>query len=148
MKWPVALFGAVLVAAVALFAVTYGEPSTSMSTLPQPVSASSTGSLFGTTSQQYLHSGGVEGRIRATCLTVADDLACVPQIRTIQAYQGIAPVALFKASLTGTFRAELPPGQYELRVEAASSTRCVSIGVVVPEKAFISANISCDVGTL
>jgi hypothetical protein len=90
---------------------------------------------------------GVEGRVQVRCLTDASDMACSPQVRIIQAYQGPSSVGLFKTKPDGTFRGDLPPGQYELRVDSATSTRCVSIGIVVQENSYIATNLLCEVGT-
>lgn len=89
---------------------------------------------------------GVEGKLINTCKSDQQGGRCSPQIVTIEAYQGVSSVALFKTKEDGTFRAKLPAGQYELRVNAASTTRCVSVGVVVQANSYISTNISCDVG--
>ena len=146
MKWPVALIGGVLVIAVIVFALSYGNPKTSVSTLPLPITSTTSGGLFGTSTVGTIGSGGVAGIVRVRCLGDDGDPSCEPQVRIIEAYQGISSVGLFKTTPEGVFRAELPPGHYELRVAVASSTRCVSIGIVVPENAFISANLSCEAG--
>jgi hypothetical protein len=87
---------------------------------------------------------GVEGKVKTSCLNSAN----CEEIRTIEAYQGVSAVALFKTSPDGTFSTELPAGQYELRVDTASSTHCASVGIVVTEGSFISTNISCEEGTV
>lgn len=89
---------------------------------------------------------GVEGKVTVLCETDRSDHECAAQVRTIEAYQGISSVALFKTAEDGTFQSQLPPGQYELRVDTASSTHCASVGVVVTENSYIATNISCEVG--
>lgn len=133
MKWPVLFIGIVLVAGVIIFAVSYGSPATNSV-------ATSTTEIVPTAGS------GVEGVVLVRCLTDATDVDCMPQVRTIHAYQGVSAVGLFKTTADGSFRNELPPGQYELRVDAASTTDCGSVGVVVAQDAYISTEITCEVG--
>jgi hypothetical protein len=89
---------------------------------------------------------GVQGSVNIACASNDSDPDCLPQNRVIEAYQGVSAVALFKTAQNGTFRTDLPPGRYELRVDVASSTHCASVGVVVTPATFISTNISCEAG--
>jgi hypothetical protein len=142
MRWPVVFIGMVLVLGVILFALLYDSPfNRNVSEMPKPVATTTLG-----TTTSWVPGSGVSGRVQVNCLTSADDPVCAPQVRTIEAYQGVAAVAFFKTALDGTFRSELPAGHYELRVDAPSSTRCVSVGVVVPENSTISTNLQCQAG--
>jgi hypothetical protein len=148
MRWPVVLIGAVLISSVIIFAVSYGDPKDEAPHLALPAASSSL-ALFGSSTGSFFSgTSGVEGFVRVRCLTEKSDPACAPQIRTIEAYQGVSSVGLFKSDLDGRFRGELPGGHYELRVSAADSTKCVSVGVVVPVRGFIATNISCEAGGL
>jgi len=89
---------------------------------------------------------GVEGKVNIICATDTSDPACASQVQTVEAYQGVSAVALFKTQADGSFHESLPPGQYELRVETASSTHCVSVGVVVTDGSYVSTDISCEAG--
>ncbi len=142
MKWPVLWIGVVLVGAVVIFAVTYGNPKNTVTLMPEPVISTSTGGILGTTTSTF-SSSGVLGSLKVACNTDVSDPACASQIYTIQAYQGISSVGLFKTTPDGKFKADLPEGKYELRVDTASSTHCSSVGVVVPAEGYISTNISC-----
>jgi len=102
--------------------------------------------MVGTFAFTAAEGSGVEGKVTTTCATDASDTACAPQVRTIEAYQGVSAVGLFKTAVDGTFRSMLPPGQYELRVDTASSTHCASVGVVITDKNFVTTDISCEAG--
>ena len=92
---------------------------------------------------------GVEGTVLMRCSKEATGTECATkQILTIGVYQGISAVGLFKTNEDGTFRSELPPGHYELRIHTATTTRCASVGIVIPNDEFISTNISCEIGAV
>lgn len=137
MRWPVLLIGAVILIAVSVFAVSYGSPATPSVSTPLPHIVPSIG----------LQSG-IQGRVQVRCDDGAPEDDCRPQIRVIQAYQGASSVGLFKTRPDGSFRGELPAGQYELRVDTSANTHCASIGVVVQENSFAQADIMCSVSAL
>ncbi len=98
-----------------------------------------------------LQGGGVRGKVTVGSICPTDPSSeepCVPQpLQThIGIYQASELIKNIPTSIEGRFETSLPSGKYELRVESGSTTRCASVGVVVPPEAYISTDISCDAG--
>lgn len=133
MRWPVVVLGVVLLSVVTVFAVSYA-PQATHSVVPTPMPEIVPSIGLGS---------GIQGKIQIRC-DAEMQKDCQPQVRIIQAYQGASSVGLFKSALDGSFKGELPAGQYELRVDVPTTTHCVSVGVVVQENSFASTNIVCS----
>lgn len=138
MKWPVLSIGVVLLFGVVFFALSYGAPA-------RHTEIAGTSTIQNLPTPLITEGSGVVGNVRIKCADGATSWECQPQVRTIQAYQGASSVGLFKTSPQGAFRGELPAGQYELRVDTATSTHCASVGIVISDDSYVVTDISCNV---
>ena len=87
---------------------------------------------------------GIEGKITLVCSSADSGASCSLEPFLVEFKKGSETVATTTSNFSGSFRRVLSPGQYELHVQNGTSTRCTSVGVVVPANTFISSNISCE----
>ena len=90
---------------------------------------------------------GIQGVVKLPCNT-KEDFQCQLHAFEIGVYQDSTMVQLIKTDEDGTFQEPLAPGNYELRMENASTTSCISVAVVVPKNAYITTNLICSISRI